>query len=472
VTSKLGLKNVFRVVDDNYRRCWDILREFKQKPSRRILEFQPLLCQSLLLLNEEYRKISKERKRLISKKTSLKPTWFQKKQKTLDLRQDAIRRARGIGHALGNSFAWVFYQHEPTLLEEHAKHPLTDSIHPGIGGIGERELLTRMPVLDGCLILHHNTTTILRIGDISLIDLKSFRVGALGEIKTSRDDSEHISVQLEIIGDREFLADRKKTPSTIPLPGIASCSEKARHARQMVRMGNAVAKRSAKDVRHNLELLEERHNKEFSELLALAATKRNRFTAMKIGDGLLCMAYGIRRNKLSEGLFRGKIDCSTVSILDKQAPLIIHPESECNAMWISEFCYSREGAPIHFSGTVPLFWWNLDPDMIRRIIFQELIILTVFNPAHFAEKLKKKGFDVTLTQDKQNLDISMQLNDARMKFASSHHYVNMIVHGLYSEDLVVQIIESLANETKLQAKQNGSIGRIDVRFNHALWRPK
>ena len=89
-----------------------------------------------------------------------------------------------IGRSLGDSFAWFFYHSERKHLEEHLKHERQLHMPPGIGGIGELEFLDKTRVIDNHLVIYHGTTTFLRIGDVSFLDMKTLRLTAIGELKT------------------------------------------------------------------------------------------------------------------------------------------------------------------------------------------------------------------------------------------------------------------------------------------------
>jgi len=158
----------------------------------------------MLKLSAEFRRINREQNDLAARSAQLNSRWLAKRQAALAEAKQALRRAKGIGQSLGNAFAWFFYQHEPRLLELHAKHPLTDSLHADVGGAGEHAFVSAVPVYDGAFILHHGITSILRIGDISLYDLKAFRVKGLGEIKASQVSKNELRLTVTCFADTPF----------------------------------------------------------------------------------------------------------------------------------------------------------------------------------------------------------------------------------------------------------------------------
>jgi hypothetical protein len=436
------------------------------------LEFQPLLCDAMLQLSAENRRISQERNALIAQKKTLKPIPFVKRQRTLGARQIAIRQAMGIGQALGNSFAWFFYQWEPGLLEEHAKHDRTDSLHAGIGGIGEREFIKGFPALDGKMVLHHGTTTMLRIGDLSFIDLKTFRVVGLGELKTERSDAEHLSVTLFACGTWPIGPGGVEQKSiSRPLPSI-SHKVKERLGRQFARMANTIKARNEKNPSAHIQKREERNTPEFGELLQ--SVRPNRLCVRQLDDGLLCAVYRHPPRSLLTTTSQEKPPAAFYRQLPsiiKPIERLLKPGSTRNAMMLSNLFFSEEqGAPANLHGTAPLFWWDIDLESIRSLVFREIFAFTAFNPAHFISKLEAKGFTVNPSPNHRDWEMSMKVGESQLQIKNASYFVHLITHSLFTEDFVVQLVEDSAAEAKMKAAECGKNVRVDLKFNHTLWR--
>src|SRR5215204_1890587 len=183
------LRQIFDRVEKDYEQAWSLLTTFKSKDDPgKLLDFQPLLTRILAELSDAFRRVSRRRRYLIHNKTRYKRDWFTAQQRCLAHRQTMIRNAMAIGRTLGDAFAWVFYQNDHELLEKHRAYQFIELIPPGIGGKGECEFVHRVRGIPGAYILYHGITSILRMGDVSFIDLKTFRVCGFGEIKTSHLD--------------------------------------------------------------------------------------------------------------------------------------------------------------------------------------------------------------------------------------------------------------------------------------------
>jgi hypothetical protein len=49
-----------------------------------------------------------------------------------------------------------------------------------------------------------------------------------------------------------------------------------------------------------------------------------------------------------------------------------------------------------FPGATPIFWRSLPLDFIRKLIFREVTVVTIYNPAHLIRKLRALGYQVEL----------------------------------------------------------------------------
>jgi hypothetical protein len=115
----------------------------------------------------------------------------------------AIEEALAIGRALGDGFAWLFYERDPDLIREHFKRQRQKLLPPGVGGMGESVALKKLQGLGGQLLIYHGTTTFLRMGDISFIDLKTMRVASVGEIKTRSLGGNKYEMNLRLVAGNQ-----------------------------------------------------------------------------------------------------------------------------------------------------------------------------------------------------------------------------------------------------------------------------
>mgnify|MGYP007025200309 CR=1 FL=1 len=86
-------------------------------------------------------------------------------------------------------YAWLFYRKNIEAIREHLKHEDNGLFPTRNGGIGEIEFIRKNKIFEGCFVIYHSITSILRNGDFSLITADGDLVG-IGEIKTKQTENE------------------------------------------------------------------------------------------------------------------------------------------------------------------------------------------------------------------------------------------------------------------------------------------
>lgn len=440
---KVNFNSLLHSTDEKFQKLWEILTTLKTKPNESIQLFQPMLCEALFDLSHGYRKISQERKHLILKKQELSSSWFSKRQKLLASRQEAIFQADAIGRTMGDSFAWLFYMNNLDLLEEHLKHAETNQMPPGFGGLGEKEFVRQVPRVGNFIVLYHGTTSILRLGDVSLIDVKSFRVAGIGELKTTPKKPGELTITLLVVGHKELLP----AGSVIKVPSLTNTSVtsfppamKARLDRQIDRTVKAISSSHVKKAGPKLSAEVETFVPEFEKLLREARV--DRFSYAQFGPGLLCLVFRRRGKSLCSILSSGKqIDFNKkLDDLTQHAMKIVLPESPHNSLDICSLVYRRDGATRYQLGTLPVFWWPLKTDTIKRLLFQEFIVFTFFNPAHFISKLESSGYTVNF-ENERTFNIEYMIKDKRFSVMGLPYFLRLICYYFYKEEEVIDIMK-------------------------------
>ncbi|MCF6153926.1 MAG: hypothetical protein E3K36_01475 [Candidatus Brocadia sp.] len=440
--TKTDFNSLLHRTDEKFQKCWEILGTLKTKPNKSLQLFQPMLCDALFDLSNSYRVISQERKRLISKKQELSPSWFSKRQKLLASRQEAIVQAGAIGRTMGDSFAWLLYRNDLNLLEQHLKHIETSHMPPGFGGLGEKEFVRGVPRIGNFIVLYHGATSILRLGDVSLIDVKSFRVVGIGELKTTPKKPGELLITLLVIGNKELLP----AESVIKIPSSTNTSVsdfspamKARLDRQIDRTVKAISSSHVTKEGSQMSMRVETYVLEFEKMLRGARV--GRFSYAQFGPGLLCVVYRHRKRNLRSVLLPDKqIDFTKkLDDLSRHTLKIVLPDSLHNCIDICSLIYRRNGATRFQLGTLPVFWWPLKTDTIKKLIFQELAVFTIYNPAHFISKMEAAGFTVTF-EDERTFNIEYTLKNKRFSVMGLPYFLGLICFYFYKEDEVIDMI--------------------------------
>src|SRR5207344_325451 len=78
----------------------------------------------------------------------------------------------------------------------------------GIGGLGEIEFIRNNPTMGENVVLYHGITNLLRYGDVSLINVRTFDVAAIAELKTKvakeHEDKLELAVSCTLVSNRRL----------------------------------------------------------------------------------------------------------------------------------------------------------------------------------------------------------------------------------------------------------------------------
>lgn len=463
------LQALLMQVEQKYNECWEILASLKGgKPDKRLSSLQPTLCGALFDLSAQYRKIHQERQSLIARKDGLSASWFVKRQRTLSDQQRCLVEASAIGRAMGDAFAWFFYQNDLELLEQHARVPLNLHTPPGLGGIGEIEFVKGIKMYQGYMILYHGITTILRLGDVSLIDLSKPHVVGIGELKTVPLDPGSLKITMLLTTNRRIfpvdstiaVSNKSITPDNLPP------SMKARLERQMERIGKAISPkkkhRSDEEIHQNLKT----NVPELQNFIKTAPVSH--FSYSQLEHGLLCIVFRQQKRSLYAKIFSNqKVDYTEkLNGIEEKVRSLLLNGSPYNSIITGTLLYIRDSVPHFPLGTLPVFWWELDIKTIHRIIFQEYFVLTIYNPAHLIARFEKEGFEPVFHDDRLSA-FRRSSGDKVLGVDGVWYYIGLICQCFFKEEEVVEmILETIRRADQYKSKIPA---RFDIRLNHRLF---
>ena len=471
MTTQVQIKALVARIESAYEQCLALLQSLKtgvhtQFFSEEFFGFQPTLCTALMELDSAYREIERLKKTIAHRKTRLSASWFRTRMATLAHYQEVLLDSIKIGKFLGDSFAWFFYQKERGYLNEHLKQERQRHLPPGIGGLGEKEFVKNTRGIWGKLLIYHGTTTILRIGDVSLIDLKTFKLAALGELKTYDVGPNQIKVRVEFIGPRESLPDVPEVVGTeTPRKNLdiaLSQPQRDRLRRQVKRIQETISKEHNQKPGADISLATTTHAGQLNRLVS--STKRGQFSYVQAGDGLVLGGY----RSLASSLF-GRID--TQRTMDWSRRLgdfgshikpIMRKGADDNSIYLSGLFYPDNHGPHFIHGSVPLFWWPVNSNSLRAIIFQEVLVFSVYNPAHLFAKLRSSGFEIVKAGPKE-FSLRKRFGEAVFTLERFSYFMHLIQYNLLSEDYIIDLVKAAEEQSVRTLKESGArSARIDL----------
>ena len=336
----------------------------------------------------------------------------------------------------------------------------------GVGGLGEVEFIKNIQFYDGYFVLHHGITTFLRLGDVSLVDLKKREIVAVGEIKSKKVAVNEIQITLLLSGP-EF-SRHANLGKTREISGISQVNLPREIMRkleiQMRRIRESFSQAKQPD-KESSRYMERTH---FEELGSLCRkVKTHRATCQRAGDGLVLIGLKFRKSKLSSRVMldpkvastlQGKLAGVETAIIETMGP-----ERADNRLILQPLHYTSDSPGSHtLPGMTPLFWWPLDIDSLKGIIFRQVSVETVFNPAHLAQKLRNAGFEVRFDPNNgRQMKVTRQLSETKtISIEKFSYFVWLIQQYLFAEDEIVSILGQLVLEIEQGVYPENS--RIDL----------
>lgn len=465
--SRRAVKAVLEATDVELRWAWSLVRTLKHPETLNddfgpdLLEFQPRLVEAIVRLEAFAHAVRAEQKRLKRDQKRYVKSWLKHRQSLLGLYLTALTTSLASARAVGDGFAWFFHEKDRRLIGEHLKHPRLADVPLGIGGLGERLLVHGLPHLDGRILIYHGTTTFLRIGDATLIDLPSRRVHAIAELKTRKIKDGEYGLTLHFIADaQDKLPRTPKIRKRVRAEAEATEPElkpelQERLDAQLKRMGLALKDARAEKAAVHFGKQGEFHFAELSDAVRRATTLR--FTLVQAGPALVIGALRHRgwgsfnadlkgSRDLSHGLLNGIAD---------RVIGIMAPGRPDNAVFI-DAPGSGDTLPVTRQGLPPA-WWPMDDEALADILFGRVMVVTFYNPAHLRLAMETRGLFPT---DMPDL-LRGTLEGRRVELSAIRHFDWMIQHNFMSLDSVVAMLD----ETLKSAVEQSAEGGVRIEIN-------
>lgn len=447
ITSRKQIISLLNDASERYEDLWDILYQMKYgfrdgKPTESFLDFQYQLSEILFRLDGTYHLISQEKKGLISKKSSINQAWFKNRMMVLSHYQDSLERGISIGKCLGDSFAWFFYQNETQLIQQHLSQKEISHLPFGIGGVGELTVVKTLHFIKNHLVIYHGISTFLRLGDVSLVDLSTQQVISLGEIKSRLANDKRIDVT--IILKRSPSKSKEKIAETFDNKNFNILPKaKPRFDRQMKQINSSFEESEQIPIGES-SFTGDIHIDELN--LLYNGVKSSKFISVKVGDGLLLIAYKARQKSFPArilSLINYKLKIKQV---EGDVHKIIDKSLSSNMLYYGSIHYNTKAKSYVPLGFMPFFWWPLNPEFIKTVIFQEIMIATIYNPVFFIRKLSASG--VVCNQDSVTgkFDVYRQCPDGnKIRVENFSYFIRLIVNNLFREESVIKMIQEMAD---------------------------
>ncbi|MCR5783540.1 MAG: hypothetical protein K6G90_12505 [Clostridia bacterium] len=418
IITKDEVQTVIGEAEKTLHMCFELLldlRHARDNMANTLLTFQPLLAECLNELMTFYLKLQKEKNTLISRKVEFEHVTFAKAMRTNALYSDAIKSVIEMGKDLGDAFAWYFFRNNRKELDKHFQHKSTGLFTSGIGGLGELQFIKMCNRIDGCYVLYHGITSMLRIGDFSLYDFSNGTIMGVGEIKTKQiDDTLQISAAITT-------TEKISTPSSI---------EKSQSFTESI---NEIKKDFPKIEAQIKEQEDLFTNKESGKLFDQYTSYDHAIldglnpaapVALNSDNSLMILANWSNYESLNEILLNPEDFDIAENELKQRVNSFMKPESSYNMVFIGEL-----NTRINMFGE-PILWWHIDDKTCEDLYFKRMKITTMFNPAKVIQLFLDDGFCVIQAKKPKDFEIYKELNDARIRVGTFEIISSFIQNNL------------------------------------------
>ncbi|OIR12663.1 hypothetical protein GALL_57300 [mine drainage metagenome] len=480
---KVTKKNICETIDTiqgEYSLLFDnliLLKNFKSQKfnAQMIFEFQYKLGCSLFQLASIRNQIILEEKKLIAKKGKVEIKWFISKMQLFKKFKNGIDNCITIGKSLGDAFVWHFYQFNLPELFKNLEHEEIKIFPIGAGGIGELKFIQKYFAFNNHFVILHGISNLLRIGDISFISMKDFRLTSIGEIKTKKMGNNKVNISITAIDaiGRNFLQEQN-------LPDIQVTEnnfykdyfDPERFKRQIEKTKKYLSSNIRNENDENKIFYDNYHVQEFEEAIALLKNKP--FNIKKVSSSLLYVTFKTSSKKISKRMF-----------IKEDANILKKHEKEIENDIISIYDEAIPNYPIRFGsihydknlstniliGASPLFWYPIKPEILKEIYFQNIFCLTLFNPTKLYSSLNTMGINFMKDESTGKYFLGKKLDIGIMRLEYFNYFLILIENLLHTQDAVISIINevvSLAESKKMEfpnAKMQTEILHLFTHYN-------
>jgi len=457
VNSQLGMRrNTSLAIDAaeaTYKWCWEFLREFKRNPtsqiaSERLLHFQDKLGESLYSLQICYNYLAQKRKAVYRSNRKRHRGSYSLRVQVVEKYLEAIRGTIRIGRQLGDSFAWIFYRREKHLLAKHIASEENFHFPTGLGGIGELRFVQGMKKFGKCFVLYHGITNILRLGDVSLIDLRKNKVAGIGELKTARRSATELAMQLTVLSYKsdDDALNMIDVPVRVDLQPVAWPQVVQERLKRQVSRIQESFEEKASDA--HLDCSVEGDGK-YAEIEAVGKRAlAEGFAFDKLSKGLVVVALRARWRRMSDRILRfstKNLAAFPPEALSAISSLVDQGNPE-NSIDVSVFHKPEESAYRALNGISPILWWPIDLEVAESILFQEVFLMTFFNSAHLAKELREVGCEVVVDTKSGHLQVRVPVGGRWGEYQGFSHMQRMITDLRSNESTLARMISEIQKQ--------------------------
>ena len=116
-------------------------------------------------------------------------------------------------------------------------------------------------------------------------------------------------------------------------------------------------------------------------------------------------------------------------------------------------------------GMTPLFWWDLDLEYIKKILFYEIIVISMYNPIHLMKKLRSIGLEIDYIDSERKYRVYKKIGERYMNLVNFDYFLNLIMRHFFPEETVIGIIDDLFKNNNIANLPDYAQAQIQISQN-------
>lgn len=415
--------------------CFNMLMDIKRARNNLLdsmLNFQPLLAECLYELMSFYQELKTEEKTLVKDKKEYSSDAFKSVMKENAIFSKIVSEVITIGKNLGDAFAWFFYRNNRKELDDHFRHNKTGLYVSGLGGYGELQFIKNTKFIDGLFVLYHGITSMLRIGDFSLCDIRQGVLG-IGEIKTKQEgegfvSTVNISSKVNIDASKIY----PEGPLKISDSNKDITKEFPKLSQQLKVQDNLLKSKDAE--------FSSKYYLDYEYGLIKNLTPSYPFAVNEDSSMLLCACWN-KYDTLFDILYDN----------GKAASLPIGLKNEIDKIIVQDSIHNKVIVNVLDTGMdilrIPVFWWHIEDETCQNLYFKKCSIIIGYNISNLIQKFLNIGFTVKgEIESRKEIVLEKVSGDKKMQFQNFNSLCRLATHNLMRTDAVFSCAQEVFNK--------------------------
>jgi hypothetical protein len=435
------IKSFINSAEKELDKLWSVLESLKTYSTTKtdknsafehVADFQVELAKVLFKVEHEYQFNAKTHMLLKRSRRTYK-TYGEYRALDVQCKQikEVLDAMISFGRSLGDAFAWPFYSKEQDVLMSHYRQQ-PSRMAVTTGGWCELEFIKTRRFINDQIVIYHNITNMLRIGDVSMWGGPNKALTGIGEIKSKKLDGGKVNVQLEVLGHKKIVV-----PFPVNAPTKKSQMTYANDDRHRKQLQKIVKTFEYLDHTNGDTSISRYDFDSYYSKINQAIKTTDKCTLTLLDRGLILICSRNKQERFADRIlgadFQMELDQRKVS--EKLDAILT--ARRYNEILFRTIHYRPDRQANIVPGTRPLFWSGLDLDVLKDIYYGKVHLFTYYNPGHLMCDIESLGFDF----DEKGMNFIRRMEGGmQYRLEGFPYFIKMTSEALHPEGCVLEIV--------------------------------